>query len=244
MGERMTIQLADGPAPAYFATPKTDGPHPAVLFYMDALGLRQTLTQMADRLAESGYVVLLPELYYRAGEYAPFEGKKVFAKVEGEFERVMGMVKALQMDGVMGDTERMLEDLALRPEVKPGPVGTVGYCMGGGFALAAGCHFPDRIGAVMSFHGGGFVTEAESPDVIGEKMHAAVYLGVAETDGRHDAAVSERLEAALTRADVPHQIEVYAGAAHGFAVPDLPVFDAKASEQHWQRMLAWFGEHL
>ena len=244
MSEQITIQLADGEAPAYLARPSGEGRFPAVLFYMDALGLRQTLMDMADRLAKRGYVVLLPELYYRSGKYEPFDGAQVFGGSESERERCMSMVKALEVDAIMRDTEACLKWLAARPDVKAGAIGTVGYCMGGGFSVAAAVHFPTSIGAALSFHGGRFLTEPKTPDLLAKKVRAAVYLGVAENDQQHDAAVSEKLEEALTHAGVPHKIEVYEGAAHGFAVPDLPVFDAEASEKHCEQMVAWLSEHL
>ena len=246
MVERTSIEIRteDGVAEAHLARPAGDGPFPAVLMYMDAVGFRPTMKAMADRVASQGYVVLLPNLYYRAGELEPFDAKAVFGGDASERERLRVLVEGLDGDTEMRDTSAWLEALAARPEARPGPVGCVGYCMGGGFALLAACRFPDRVAAVASFHGGMFVTDPSAPDIVAERVKAAVYLGVAEVDRSHDAEVSARLEAALTRAGVPHAIELYEGATHGYAVPDLPVYDEAASERHYARMAAWLGEHL
>ncbi len=241
--EEIEIETDSGKARAYVATPDGSGVFPGVLFYMDAFGLRPTMEAMAQRVAAGGFTVLAPDLYH-GKEYAPIDPKSVFAGPGPEMERVMKLASSVGDESAMRDTRAWLDALAARREVRPGKVGCVGYCMGGGLALLAACTYPDRVGAVASFHGGRFVTDAASPDAIVAKLRAATYLGVAEIDRRHTAEVSERLEAAFTKANVPHAIELYAGASHGFAVPDVPAYDRAASERHFDRMLDWFGEHL
>jgi len=232
------IETADGVANAYVSRPAGDGPWPGVLFLMDGLGLRDALCAMADRLASQGYCVLLPNLYYRMGAYEPFEPRVVFGGGP-EFDRLIGMVNALDRDDAMRDAGAWLDFLDHQPEVRGRRHGVVGYCLGGGLAIAAACSHPERIGVAASFHGGGFVVEPASADAIAARVRVPTYIGVAEIDRRHTPAISVGLEAALTRAGVPHAVELYPGSSHGFAVADLPAYDAASAERHWERLCAY-----
>ncbi|WP_437282893.1 dienelactone hydrolase family protein [Sorangium sp. So ce375] len=242
-GTKIDIRTHDGVADTYISHPPGPGPFPAVLFYMDAVGLREALFAMADRLASHGYYVFLPNLFYRAGAFAPFDAKVVFAG-GAERDRLMRLVDGLTDAEVLRDTAAFLDFLAQQPLVRGPKIGCTGYCLGGGFSILASVHYPERIGAAASFHGAGFVTAPGSPEVIAQRARTPVYVGVAETDRRHTPEVTARLEAACTEAGVPHAIELYAGASHGFAVNDLPVYDQAASERHWERLLAFFRENL
>src|SRR5580700_1811175 len=243
-GTKIEIQTRDGVADAYVAHPAGGGPWPAVLFFMDGLGWRPALFDMADRLASYGYYVLLPNMFWRSGPFAPFDPKTVFAGGP-ERERLMAIIDALPDRIAMGDTVCFLSFLEQRPEVRdPRRIACVGYCMGGGFALNAACLFPDRIIAAASFHGGRFVTAPEAPDAIATQLRARVYIGVADGDRHHTPEVTRRLTAACEQAKATYAIEDYAGAAHGFAVPDTPAYNAFADEQHWDRLLALLRDSL
>jgi carboxymethylenebutenolidase len=235
-GARIEIQMKDGVADAYLSHPDGPGPWPAVLFFMDGLGWRPTLFEMADRLASSGYCVLLPNMFWRSGALEPFDPKTVFSGGP-EMERLMKIVGAVTGEPARQDTRTFLEALADRPEVRDARrVACIGYCMGGGLAIWAACTFPDRIAAAASFHGGGFLTSPEAPEVIAKQARARIFIGVAEIDRRHTPDVTKRLTAALEEAKVPYTIEVYPGVSHGFAVPDLPAYDRNAAERHWDRL--------
>lgn len=241
-GTKIEIRMKDGVADAYVSHPAGAGPWPAVLFFMDGLGWRQALFGMADRLASNGYYVLLPNIFWRSGAFPPFDPKTVFSGGP-EMERLMKIVSAVTDESAMHDTETFLEFLAGRPEVKDAhKVACIGYCMGGGLAISAACTFPDHIAAAASFHGGRFLTSPEAPEVIAKKARARIYVGVAETDSHHTPEVTKRLTAALEEAKAPYTIERYAGASHGFAVPDLPVYNRDAAEQHWDRLLKMLRE--
>ncbi len=230
------LRAGDGTCKAYVARPNGPGPFPAVLLLMDGVGVRDTLERMADRLADTGYVVLLPDLYYRSGPFAPFDPATVFAGGP-ELDRVRGLMAAIGGDEpAMRDVGCFLDWLDAQPDVIAGKAACVGYCLGGGFALRAACAHPGRVALAASFHGGGFVTDAASPKFVAERVQGRVYVGAAENDLRHTPAVTEALEAALSAARVPHVVELYPGTQHGFAVADMPVYNEAAAERHWQRL--------
>lgn len=239
----VTIPTADGSLNASFHAPDGAGPWPAVIMFPDAGGLRPTFQAMADRLAGLGYAVLVPNMYYRSGPSAPFDISKAFSDPD-QRDRMMAAVRSVTKDAAGRDTEAMLAFLADQPEVAEGPVGTTGYCMGGGLSLNAAGRFPDRVGAAASFHGGNIANEApDSPHLLAGSMQARVYVAAAENDGSFGPDQEERLSTALGDAGVDHTIETYP-AAHGFAVPDNPTFDEAAAERHWKALEDLYGATL
>ena len=242
---RIDVQTQDGLMDVHlFAPNEGGGPWPIVVFYMDAFGIRPALAGMADRLASHGYVVALPNLYYRSGAFSPFDPKQV-AEGGAERDRFKAMIGSINDTVVMRDTAALLARLQDEPDVKAGAMGAVGYCMGGGFAVSAAGMFPERVAAAASFHGGSIATaKPDSPHLLAPRIRGRVYIGVAEIDQSFDAAQRERLEAALRAANVDHEVEVYAGAKHGFAVTGHLVYDRAASERHWDRLIQLFGEAL
>jgi carboxymethylenebutenolidase len=240
---RVDLQTEDGTLDAYVFTPDGNGPRPAVVTYMDAFGIRPQLGEMAQRLASHGYVVALPNLYHRT-PFAPFDPKQV--AVEGpERARFKGMVASINGPLVMRDTAAVLKHLDTLPTARPGPIGALGYCMGGGYALAAAGTFPARVAVAASFHGGSLATDKpDSPHLLASKMRARVYVGAAGIDPTFPAEQRQRLEAALTQAGVSYQIETYENAKHGFAVNGHLVYDREAAERHWERLLGLLEETL
>ncbi len=144
--EQVSIRTRDGECPAYVFTPSDGGRHPAVIFYMDGLGIRPTIFEMGQRLADYGYVVLVPDLFYRAGPYEALDPKKVFAS--GDVRAAIGHLFASTDNRRAGeDTEAFLAYLESRQDVAGTKVGTTGYCMGGGMSLTAAGTYPDRVAA-------------------------------------------------------------------------------------------------
>jgi carboxymethylenebutenolidase len=235
-GHRIDVQTPDGTLDCHTFTPAGTGSWPAVIVYMDAFGIREQLGEMAQRLASLGYFVALPNLYYRTGPFPPFDRQAVLA--EGpERDRFKSMIQSINATLVMRDTAAVIDMLDQQDAVRRGPLGVVGYCMGGGYALTAAATFPDRVAAAASFHGGSLATDrADSPHMLAPRMRARVYVGAAEIDATFPPEQQERLERALTEAGVDHTIEIYAGAKHGFAVTGHLVYDRDASERHWQRL--------
>ena len=168
------IPTPDGTCDASLHTPVGTGPWPAVIMFTDAGGVRETFHAMAQQLADLGYAVLLPNVYYRLGEIEPFAMETVFTDPD-ERTRLMALVLSVTKDAATRDTEAILDFLAAQPEVADTKVGTTGYCMGGGLALTAAGRFPDRVGAAASFHGGRIATTAaDSPHLLAGAMQATV----------------------------------------------------------------------
>lgn len=229
------IRTADGTCDAYVAKPEGEGPFPPVLFFMDAPGVRDTLRAMADRVAALGFYVLLPNLYYRVGAYEPFDPATVFSG-GAELERLMKLAETANDGNVVKDTRSFLTHFETTGEVKKGKVAVVGYCLGGGLALRMACEYPQSFAVAASFHGGRFQVTPEAPRMIADKAEAKVYMGVAEHDPRQTSEVTQKLADALAAAKIDHEIEVYPGAKHGFAVPDLPVYDPDHAAHHFRRL--------
>jgi carboxymethylenebutenolidase len=242
--ERVDLSTNDGVLDCYVFEPDGAGPWPAVVLYMDAFGVRADLDAMASRLADAGYVVAVPNLYHRSGAFPPFDPALVAAG-GAERDRFMGMIRSIDGDLVMQDTAAVLAHLDTRHTVRPGTVGTVGYCMGGGYALRAAGVFPERVAAAASFHGGSLATDRpDSPHQLASRMRARVYVGVAGIDPGFTDEQRQRLDAALRDGGVNYEIEIYEGAQHGFAVTNHRVYDRAASERHWERLLSLFHDEL
>ena len=240
--QQVTIRTRDGDCPSHVMTPGSGGPWPGVIFYMDAGGIRPAVLDMARRLADAGYVVLLPDLFYRYGPYGPFVPKQVFA---GDVRAILGPLMATTgNDKAAEDTASLLTYLDTRNDVAARKLGAVGFCMGGGMALAAAGTYPDRFAAVASFHGGNLATDAPtSPHLFAPRLRAEVYVAAAENDGSYPPAMAERFEQALAQAGVRYGTETYP-AAHGWMKPDFPVYDHAAAERGWVEMHALFARNL
>jgi carboxymethylenebutenolidase len=214
----------------------------AIILYMDAFGPRPALDQMAGRLAGDNYAVLVPDLFYRNAPYGPFEAKTAFSD-EKRKAVITGLLSGTTQDMTIRDSGAFLD--ALDAEGVAGPVGTVGYCMGGARALNAAAAYPGRIVAAASFHGGNLASDAaDSPHRKAASIKARVYVGTAGVDRSFPPEQSARLAEALRAAEVDYVIENYAGMAHGWCVPDHSVFDAAGAERHWKRLATLFAETL
>jgi carboxymethylenebutenolidase len=238
-----SITTADGTCPVTLHTPDGDGPWPGIVMYPDAGGARQTFREMGDKLAGLGYAVLVPDVYYRDGDWAPFEMATVFGD-DAERKRLFSMISKVTPDIMAADAGAFFDYLVSRPEVSGEAFGTTGYCMGGRTSLVVAGRVPQRVAAAMSFHGGGLAADDPgSPHLLADQMKAAVYVGGAENDASFTTEAAETLDKALTAANVEHTIEFYE-AGHGFAVPDNAPYDSAAAQRHWDAMKSFFGTHL
>ncbi|WP_082545788.1 MULTISPECIES: dienelactone hydrolase family protein [unclassified Sphingomonas] len=241
MHEQLVIPAADGPCPAHLFLPDGEGQWPAVIVYMDALAIRPTMIDLAARIAAAGYVVLLPDLFYRHGPYAPIVASEI-----KDFRAEIGPLMAtIDNRKAAADTAQFLAFLDTRPDVKGRKVGVTGYCMGGGMALTAAATFPDRIVAAASFHGGSLATDAaDSPHLLAPQIAAEIYVAGADRDRAYPPEMAERLETALTEAGVTHRCEIYAGAIHGWTMNDLPIYNQPAAERAFAELIALFARTL
>jgi carboxymethylenebutenolidase len=242
--QNVTIPTPDGTCPAAVFTPATGaGPWPAVIFYMDAIAIRPVLWGMGQRLADAGYLVLLPDLFYRDGPYAPKNPMDIFTNPAAR-ESMMKSVMSLTPARKIADTGAFLAYLASNPHVKGQKYGATGYCMGGNWALTAAGAYPDKFAAAASYHGGGLATDApDSPHLALKNTQARIYVAGAVEDEHFDDAQKALLEKTLTEGNIPHLVETY-DAKHGFTMTDLPVYDEAAAERHWTTMLSLFSETL
>ena len=237
------ITTSDGKCPVMLSLPDGEGPWPAIVMYPDAGGARPTFRDMAEQLAGYGYAVLVPDVYYRDGDWAPFDMATVFAD-QDERKRLFAMIGKITPDIMERDSAAFFDYLESRPEVRGNTFGTTGYCMGGRTSVMVAGRVPERVAAAMSFHGGGLVTDdASSPHLLADQMRATVYVGAAEDDQSFTTEHGAMLDQALTAAGVEHSIEFYS-AAHGFAVPDNAPYDAAAAKRHWEAMERVFGAEL
>ncbi len=240
----LEIKTADGAARATIHRGGA-GPLPAVLMYPDAYGPRPALHDMADRLAGLGYLVLLPDIFYRAGDYRPFDKATVWSDPP-ERERLQKLIGSLTAERVRSDAAAYLDAVAAQRDVRGDRIGVTGYCMGGRLSYLTAALHPDRVRAAASFHGGGLVTDApDSPHRLAGRVKASLYLAVADEDRGCTPEHQGALAAALGAAHVAYRIELYPGKKHGFAVTDHPgAFDADAQARHFRRLESFFGETL
>lgn len=243
--EAVALTTADGTMTTYVLTPEGDGPWPAVLYYMDAFAIRPAVFEMAKHLTDAGYLVLLPDLFYRHGPYETLVPKEVFAN--GTFASQVAPLMASTDNHKAGntDTAAMLAYLDTREDVKGDKVGTGGFCMGGGMAISAAGFFPDRVAAAVSFHGGNLASDKPvSPHLLAPKIKAELLVLGADNDHSYPPEMAQKLEETLTAAGVRHTAKIYKGAAHGWTKPDFPVYDPEATARGWAEALALFDRIL
>jgi len=212
--------------------------------FADAGGMRHTMRQMGEQLSGLGYVVLVPDFYYRSGPYDPIDMRTAFSTKEG-VEKIMGMIRGYTPDMVARDASAFVDYLGSLPEKKPGGVGTTGYCMGGRLSLTTAVNLGDRVAAAASFHGGNLAKsdDPDSPHHRASAIRASVYVAAAIEDQTFPDEQKGLLEKSLREAGVAHTIETYQ-AHHGFAVPDNPSYDRAAAERHWTATEHFLGSVL
>jgi carboxymethylenebutenolidase len=236
-GEHIDIATPDGVANAYLSRPD-DERHPGVLLLMDAFGVRPQIEKMADRIASHGFVVLAPNLFYRAGRspVVDLEGLEDPEQRGKIIDKVMPLMGELTPTRIASDGAAYLQTLA---ESSDGPVAITGYCMGGriGWMLAAA--HPERIAALGGFHTGGLVTEEpDSPHLSAAELRAEVFLGHADNDRSMTPENIATIESALDDANVTYRSQLFEGAAHGYTMADTPAYDQAAAERHFTELFA------
>jgi carboxymethylenebutenolidase len=246
MRREVSIPTPDGDARAFTFTPdQGEGPWPATILFMDAPAIRPALFEMGQRLADAGYYVLLPDLFWRAGPYDPPDLKAARAgdpEAVAVFQKLRGSTGAGRQ---MVDTKACLDFLDAQPQADARKVGVTGYCMGGGIALRAAGTFPDRIVAAASFHGGNMATDDEkSPHRLAPNIRAKMLVAGADEDSGFPPEQKDRLAAALAEAGVEAEVSIWPGCRHGWVPTDMPVYNPEGAERHWRELVALFDETL
>jgi len=236
----VNVKTPDGTADCYFVHPAS-GTAPGVLIWPDIFGLRPGLRQMGKRLAESGYSVLVVNPFYRA-QKAPTAEKGGATPIP----EVMPLARGLNETTHMTDAKAFIEWLDTQsPVAKNRKMGTQGYCMGGPIAFRTAAAMPDRVGAVGSFHGGGLVTDQpNSPHLQAAKSKAQFLIAIAANDDARSPKDKDVLKETFAKANLPAEIEVYAGSTHGWCPPDSQVYNEPLAEKAWGRLLATYGKAL
>jgi carboxymethylenebutenolidase len=241
--QTLDIPSTGGAMETFIAQPER-GAHPAVLFLMDAPGIREELRDMARRLASVGYCVLLPNLYYRAGRNTIY-GPDVLVHGSAEHQRMRAVRTKMTIPPVMDDVAAMLAFTDHADGVKRGPIGVHGYCMSGPYALAAAARFPERVAAAASFYGTWLISDAVgSPHLTLAKAKGELYIACAEIDDLAPLPMVAELRTLFAAAGNPGELEIYPGVHHGFAFPQRKIYDKAAAERHWERLIALYRRRL
>ena len=237
----LDVTTPDGVADSYFVHPSS-GAHPGVLIWPDAFGLRPAKRQMAKRLAESGYSVLVVNQYYRS-QRAPIVSTTNFAEERATLMPLMGSLNA---DTQTADAKAFVSFLDSQAPVDSNrKMGTMGYCMGGPFTMRTAAAVPDRVGAAASFHGGGLVSgQPDSPHLLVPMMKAQYLFAIAANDDQSQPEAKDVLRDAFAQAGLQAEIEVYEGAQHGWCPPDSTVYHEAQAERAWSRLLVLFENAL
>lgn len=252
----VALETNAAPFTLHTYAPEGAGPYPAVVLLMDGFGPRAALFEMAARIAEGGYVTVVPDLFHRVGSVLEWATPEL-ATTHGELtRRVLGdpelrqrwrerfFSSATNEANIREDLNSVIDYLAACPDVVSGKLGVVGYCMGGNIALRASAMLGKRVAAVASFHGGFLATDApDSPHLGIGKMSAPLLVVGAAEDSSFTDEMRDRLTRALEVSQLTFEVKSYQ-ARHGFCIGDAPTFDAAAAERHFRELLAFFGRHL
>jgi carboxymethylenebutenolidase len=236
LSSTVDINVSDGVADGYLARPD-DLPHPGVLFIMDAYGLRSTIDEMVGRIAADGYVVLAPNVFYRAGRspVLPQPDLTDPGQRSSFFQSVRPLIGQLTPERLAGDGAAYLDHLAA--VAAPGPIAITGYCMGARVGWRIAAAHPDRVAALAGFHAGGLVTDApDSPHRSAAEVKAEMYFGFADQDPSMAAEQIATLERTLEAVGARYRSEVYEGAQHGYAMADTAAYDQAARERHFREL--------
>jgi len=237
---RIEVPTSDGSMTTFVFHPEHDGPHPVVLYLMDAPSIRPALMDMASRLATAGYYVMLPFLFYRGSEF------REFGQTDEEMHKRRELMGTVTLGNIVGDAEALLAVADADPAAQHGgKVGAVGFCMSGPLAIALARAMPDRIAAAASIHGAALVRDSDdSPHRGLDRVKAEVYLGWSDPDPSAPPETIPVMRDALEAAGVTYHLDVLTDAVHGYAPPGTERYNRAASELHWERVHSMFRRNL
>ena len=246
------VRTPAGICDATLAHPQGRGQWPAVILFVDAFGLRPTMNDMARRLAQDGYTVLVPNPYYRSTKAPGLPPGFNFSNPDDR-QKLAALRAPLTAEAVAQDAIAYMSYLDSQPSVKKhAKAGVVGYCMGGPMTMRAAAALPDRIGAGASLHGGGRVSDKpDSPHLLVPRIRAQYYFGVAANDDASDPQAKTKLREAFDAAGLQMKIEVYEGCLHGWCIKDMPpspegkqIYNEAQAERAWNELIALYKRAL
>lgn len=248
MQERVVdIRTRDGDMNTWIFHPDRAGPHPVVILYMDSLGIREELCDMARRLATVGYYVLMPNLYYRMARSVDLDGDRIHDPAYAEGLALMWKLnRSLSNTMIEQDTEAMFGFLDSDPAARKGKLGVVGYCMSGRFVFRVAGAFPDRVAASASMYGARLITDLpDSAHLLADRIKGEMYFGCAQFDEYAPAQVLDQIRQIIDKTKINASIEIYPEAHHGFAFHTRKsVYHKAAAERHWERLFDLFERNL
>lgn len=235
------IKTADGICEAFIYHPKDNKAKlPAVLMYMDAIGIRPVMKEIAKKLSSKGYLVLLPNLFYRQSKIPVLHGlkEKMTPEDMGKLTPPLSeLIPTLTADMLLQDADSYLSILTHHEIALEGKIALVGYCFGGGHAVRTAAQFPEKISTVASFHAGNLASDKpNSPHLLLSKVKAELYFAHADKDKSMPIEQIEKLESTLEENQIEFVSEIYPGAHHGFTMGDLPAFNQEAFDRHWNNL--------
>ena len=241
----VNVPMASGVADSALFYPEGKGSWPSVLVWTDILGLRPVFREMGRRLAAEGYIVLVPNPFYRNAKAPVVDGSFDFSKPEDR-AKVMPMAQALTADANISDAKSYVAFLDTQPQTdKKKKMGVQGYCMGGPLTFRTAATASERVGAAATFHGGGLVTDKpDSPHLLIPQMKAEFVCAVADNDDKRDPAAKDKLKEAFTAAHLKAKVEVYEGCNHGWTVRGSQVYNETGAERAWAELLALYKRNL
>jgi len=241
----VNVPMASGVSDSALFYPEGKGPWPAVLVWTDILGLRPVFREMGRRLAAQGYVVLVPNPFYRNAKAPVVDGSFDFSKPEDR-AKVMPLAAALTADANISDAKSYTTFLDAQPQTdKKKKMGVQGYCMGGPLTFRTAATRSDRIGAAATFHGGGLVTDKpDSPHLMIPQMKAEVLCCVADNDDKRDPAAKDKLKEAFASAHLKATVEVFDGCDHGWTVRGSQVYNEAGAERAWSELTDLYKRNL
>lgn len=233
------VTTPDGVMPTFLFHPEHEGPHPVVLYLMDAPSIRPVLRDMASRLASAGYYVMLPFLYYRGSEY------REFGMTDEDMHARKELMGTITPTNIVPDAQALLTHADADPAARGGDAGVVGFCMSGGLAVSLAKALPQRVAAAASIHGAWLVRDTpDSPHLGADAIRGELYFGWCDNDATAPPEHLPIMREALDRAGVRHTIDWFTDALHGYAPPGTERYHRYASELHWERVHSLLRRNL
>jgi carboxymethylenebutenolidase len=191
-----------------------------------------------DRIAERGFVVLAPNVLYRAGRASNTDVPDLEDPAQRDpfFARLRPAMAELTPERIVSDGAAHLDFLG---ELASSPFAITGYCLGGRVGWRIAAAYPERVAALAAFHAGGLVSdEDDSPHLSARAISAELYFGHADNDQSMTPEHVAALEQALEQAGVRYRSELYEGAAHGYTMSDTAAYNETAAERHFTELFA------